>query len=453
MPQHAVVGAMTRRTTRPVSTVLAWHDGRPRASFSTVRGWGWAALVAATLFWMSNPLVLLPNFDAALHDALLWTALVALLTLPWLRLPRVPWPWVAFLGLAALSRLWSTQSGQTDASVWLYLQVTVLALAVAANCRPEVVGWGMGVGGAVVTVLSVYAFEAGLPNAAYGGADGFILVGVGLNENILAYTVSIALAATLALGVPRRRLALVLWVITLAANAYGMYRASSGTGYLSALSVLLAAAAVLAWPALRRARRGVVLAWAGGAVALLTLGLLVVTVVLGKDVTTLSGRSTFWRATIDASLDRSPWLGSGWGAVWDHAWNHAPANEVADDIYARAGYYVPHGHSFFIDVLPQIGLIGVALAVVLVVQAVRETLRCGTHTDGRDPLAGRLILLVLVSLLVSGLTEPLLTAPLGWWSLALVVALPRQHLRFGLRRRGPRGRRVAGQSGDPEHQP
>jgi O-antigen ligase len=426
MPQHAVVGTPTRRATGPVTTLRTWHDSRPRASSSSVRGGAWAALVAASFFWMSNPLVLVPNFDAALRDALLWTAVVALLTLPWLRLPRVPWPWVAFLGLAALSLLWSTQAEQTATSVWLYVQVTTLALVVAANCRPDVVGWGLGIGGAVVTALSVYAFEAGLPNAAYGGADGFILVGVGLNENILAYTVSIALAATLALGVPRHVLPLALWVITLAANAYGLYRANSGTGYLSALSVVLAAAAVLAWPLLRRARRRVVLAWAGGAACLLTLGLLVVTVGLGKDVTTLSGRSIFWRATVDASLDRRPWLGSGWGAVWDHAWNHAPANAVADDIYARAGFYVAHGHNFFIDLLPQVGLVGVTVAVAMVGYAVREVRRCGTRERAHDPVAGRLVLLVLVSLLVSGITEPLLTAPLGWWSLALVVALPRQ---------------------------
>ena len=43
-------------------------------------------------------------------------------------------------------------------------------------------------------------------------------------------------------------------------------------------------------------------------------------------------------------------------------------------------------------------------------------------------MTGRLVLLVLVALLVSGVSEPMLTVPLGWWSLALVAALPRQRV-------------------------
>jgi hypothetical protein len=34
--------------------------------------------------------------------------------------------------------------------------------------------------------------------------------------------------------------------------------------------------------------------------------------------------------------------------------------------------------------------------------------------------------LCLVSLLVSGITEPMLTVPLGWWTLVLVTSLTRQ---------------------------
>ena len=43
-------------------------------------------------------------------------------------------------------------------------------------------------------------------------------------------------------------------------------------------------------------------------------------------------------------------------------------------------------------------------------------------------MTGRLVLLVLVALLVSGVSEPMLTVPLGWWSLTLVTALPRQRV-------------------------
>ncbi|WP_416954726.1 hypothetical protein ACNKF0_21065 [Nocardioides sp. T5] len=58
----------------------------------------------------------------------------------------------------------------------------------------------------------------------------------------------------------------------------------------------------------------------------------------------------------------------------------------------------------------------------------REIVRSGLHDGRADPGAGRLTLLVLVALLVSGITEPMLTVPLGWWSLLLVTALSRQRV-------------------------
>lgn len=95
-------------------------------------------------------------------------------------------------------------------------------------------------------------------------------------------------------------------------------------------------------------------------------------------------------------------------------------------IYAKAGYALPHGHNFFIDVLPELGLIGVMVAVLMVVQAFRTFHWVGVGPDHEAPAAGRLVLYVVLALLVFGLTEPMLTVPLGWWSLALVVATARQ---------------------------
>lgn len=433
-----------RRLTDSLAAIAAWHDGRPRASLAHPAGWAWAAVIAATFFWMSNPLVYVYNFRTALDHSLLWTAVVVVLTLPWLRLPRVPWPWIAFLVFAMVSTAWSANVSETHTSTVLYFQITVLAVVVAANCGPEVVAWGLGMGGVVVTALSVHAFNQRVPGSFYAEYERIIIVGVGMSENILSYTVVIALAATLALGAPRRALPCVLWIVMLGVNAYGMVRANSGTGYLTILILLLVGASVLAWPALRRARRRVLTILAVASAALLLAALYVITVALDKDVLTLSGRSPFWRATISVSFDQNPLLGAGWGTVWEHPWNPALANPIADDIYARAGYYLAHGHNFFIDVLPELGLVGVLLAFAMVVRAVRELGRCGLQTGAADPVAGRLLLMVLTALLVSGLTEPMLTVPIGWWALALVVALPRQRIRFqGRGRSRPRGRRIA----------
>lgn len=433
MPKHAHVESAPPRRARVAATILDSHDTRPRASITSVRGWVWAALIAAVFFWMSNPLVYVPGFHLALPHAIRWTTVVAILTLPWMRLPRVPWPWIAFHALCLASALWTIDPHLTDYTNVLYLKVTLLAVVVAANCEAAVVCWGLGLGGVVVTALSLHAYREEMWGAwdLIEGEDGLpqkILLGVGTNDNILAYTLTVALAATLALSVPRRWPARVAWLGLLVGNSYGLYRAGSATGYVTVLVVLVTLGFVFAWPTLRRRGRRHAVAWTGATLALLTLAFGAVTVALGKDLSTFSGRTPFWRATIESTLDRSPVLGSGWGAAWQHPWSMVPPNEVAQDIADRAGYSLAHGHNFLLDVLPELGLLGVGVALLMVAYTAREVVRNGLHRGRRDPVAGRLILLVLVALLVSGVTEPMLTAPLGWWTLALVAALPRQRV-------------------------
>jgi O-antigen ligase len=452
MPQHALAGAARRLTAPRPGTALAalthWHDARPRASFATARGWWWAALVAALFFWMSNPLVFVPTFYTDVGIARIWVMVVAALSLPWLRLPRVPWPWLLFVGLGLLSRFWTIDEFHTFVTNSVYLQVAAMAVVVAANCEPLVVSWGLGMGGVVVVVLSLHAHHLELPGASntlIGGAD---FTGIGTNENILAYTLALALAAMWAAGRQRHRGLQLVRLLTMVVHAYGIYLAGSGTGYLTVIAVLVTALAIVEWPRLGALGHRVLLGVLAGAVVSVAFGLWLVVAVLDKQVSTLSGRVPFWRATIDVSLDEAPFLGSGWGAVWEHPWDPAAPNDVADEIYTRAGFPLSHGHNLFLDVLPELGLVGVAVALLMVAYAVREVRRCGLHEGAPDPVAGRLVLMVLVALLVSGITEPMLTVPLGWWSLTMVVTLARQ--RAGSRavsavggRRARRGARVA----------
>jgi hypothetical protein len=410
------------------------------------------ALVAALFYWMSNPLVFIPSFFLSFEDAKLWTKVAMLVTLPWLRLPRVPWPWLLFLGLCYASQLWSISDTNTDLSNLVYAQVALMAFAVAANCEPLVVCWGLGLGGVVVVALSELAYKRDLLGASYiaMGRDGVVdrvLAGIGTNENILAYTIGISFAAILASGSPTRLLLRALWWVVLSINAYGLYRSGSGTGYLATLVVLGTAALVLGWPRLKQASSRVRALGMTLAALVPLAAVLVVTVLLGKDLTTISGRAPFWRATVEASMETSPWLGSGWGAVWEHPWNAAQPNSVVQLIYAKAGYALPHGHNFFVDVLPELGLVGVVAAMLMVVHAFGTARKVGVGVgrDAADPVPGRLVLYVVLAIMVFGVTEPMLAVPLGWWSLAIVVAVARQRVLAPRLR----GRRRSGRPVDP----
>lgn len=427
MAQHARTSSAFATLGTALSSALTWHDARPRASLGAVRGWAWSAVVAAVFVWMSNPLVLVPGFHLSLELTVHWTLIALVITLPWVRLPRVPWPWLVFHAVTYLSLAWTMDPHLTEYTSLLYVKITTIALMIAANCEPEVVCWGMGLGGVAVVALSTYAYDKqlwGTSNAASGGAD---FTGVGANENILAYTLSLSLAAMLAVR-PRRRSLATAWLAVVSVNGYGLYLAQSGTGFLTVLLVLLTIGSITAWPAVRIWRRRHLAAGTSVAAAAIAVATLMVVSVLGKELSSFSGRAPFWRAAWDSTMDISPLVGSGWGAVWTHPWSMVPLNDVAQDIYDRAGYPLSHGHNFFVDVLPELGLLGVALAVLMVGYAIREVIRNGLHDRTRDPVAGRLILLVLIALLVSGITEPMFTVPLGWWSLLLVVALPRQRV-------------------------
>ena len=430
MPQPAPFGVLRRLVVpRPGSALAALtdaHDARPRASFATARGWWWAALIVALFFWMSNPLVFVPTYYTDLSVARWWVVIVALISLPWLRMPRIPWPWLLFLGLGLLSRFWTVDVFHTFVTNTVYLQIAAISVVVAANCEPLVVSWAMGVGGVVVVGLSMYAHHLELPGASntlIGGAD---FTGIGTNENILAYTLAIALAAMWAAGRQRTRGLQVARLAAMAVNAYGIWLAGSGTGYLTVVALLVTGLVVVEWPRVSTLGHRVLIGIVVGAVVAVSFGLWLIAAVLDKDVLTVSGRVPFWQATISATLDEAPFLGSGWGAVWEHPWDPAAPNDVALAIYTRAGFALPHGHNFFIDVLPELGLVGLAVVLLMIGWCVREVRRCGVHAGTPDPVTGRLILMVLVSLLVSGITEPMFTVPLGWWSLTMVVTLAGQ---------------------------
>ena len=387
MPHLARSGAGGARRAKSGTwnKLRAWHDARSRASMYSARGWAWAAVLAASFFWLSNPLVYVRVFADSVSYTITWTAIVAVLSLPWLRVPRIPWPWVLFLALCVASQLWTIDDAATDAAVVLYLKLTALAVLAAASCDAEVVAWGMGLGGVAIVVLSIHAYENWMWGSRYLNEFGYNFAGVGTNENILAYTLALSLAAVLALGRPRPPAVQVVWFLVLGVHAYGLYRASSGTGYLATLGVLLAGAAVVLSERLRGVPGRLVAAWAAGVSLLVVAALLVVTIGLDKDLLTVSGRTPFWRASIAATLDQAPWLGSGWGAVWAHPWAVAPPNPVADEIYARAGLSLPHGHNFFVDVLPELGIVGVVLVVAMVLYAIRAIRGAGVASWFRGP--------------------------------------------------------------------
>jgi O-antigen ligase len=385
----------------------------------------WTLAVAALFFYLSNPLSMVPFFGDSLHRSILVASTATVLTLPWLRLPRIPWAVLPVVALMYASLQWTLTWDVTWGVTMVYVKVALIAWACTWSTDVRTLAHGLHLGGVVVVITSLYAYWAGLPFADVPpGATGF-LAGVGANRNILGYTLVLAWAAALA-HVPSGRFSRPVWGVGATTVGFGLFLAQSATAF-----VVAALVAGLALGLAQRDRltqrvgpRRLVTVIGGGFAA---LGVLVaVGLLLGRDLGTLSGRTQIWSAIWDATYGQRL-LGQGWGTTWPHAWVQAPPNPVYEYVNANYGAgVVAHGHSSLMDVMPDLGVVGMtafALAYAAVAAlAVRRWWRTPASAARVDPGAG-LTILLLVALVTYGATEPLATTPLGWFLLVLLAGL------------------------------
>jgi O-antigen ligase len=101
--------------------------------------------------------------------------------------------------------------------------------------------------------------------------------------------------------------------------------------------------------------------WAGAAgggafIGLITLAPELFFKLIGKDPS-LTGRTEIWGAVLHR-VELHPWLGYGFGAVWADPWG--PAWFIRHEVKWQA----PTAHNGWLDVLLQLGIVGLALAAL-----------------------------------------------------------------------------------------
>lgn len=405
-------------TLRPDRSVAAPHSWR---------GHLWALVIAVDFYLVSNPLVFEDSFFRSLGGAVLVTSLAVVVTFPWAPIPKFSAPLVAFLGWGLASAGWSIGPSST-LIFWLQaFLVAALAVTIAAQVAPLVLTEGLVLGGVLVSLLSWYAHLEELPGASFLTLDGLVgIAGVGTNRNILAYTLAIALGAVVA-HVPTSRPGRLAWGMAALFTAFTLYSADSTTGYSAGLAAFVASLSVACyqrfggWLLGSRLRLwSSTLGLASGLVAVLYT----FARVGGEDILTISGRLPFWEAGWEVARDQL-FRGYGWGAVWAHPWAPAGPNDVAARIYTEAGLFLSHGHNSLVDVLVELGLVGVALVLVIhgwiLIKGARGAVRAAKRREGGA--YARLLLATLAAISVTGISEPMSVIPVGWWSLLLLLHL------------------------------
>jgi len=120
----------------------------------------------------------------------------------------------------------------------------------------------------------------------------------------------------------------------------------------------------------------------------------------GKDPT-FSGRTDIWSATAQAVADK-PWIGYGREGLFFN-----PPNDLSLQLWREIGFRAPHAHNGALDLLLQVGIIGLGLYFVLFTSTATSAIR--SYRRGED--FGVFALIVLTSIFVASLSEPVFAGP------------------------------------------
>ncbi|MGO2745880.1 O-antigen ligase family protein [Microbacterium sp.] len=359
---------------------------------------------------------------------------------------RLPWTAIGYTVFALLSVAWSQWRGPTLITWMLLAAVTINALLIAhALSWQEIIGslasafkWILGLSLALELWVSIVIQHPLLPNflmvqdgdvdphlywVRNNLFDGGRIQGIVGNSNILAI---VSLFAIITLGVriaqhARWRATHILWLVL---AAFLMFRASSATAYLCALA---AAVVLLVALLIRRTTtprdRGRIYAICGGIVVIAVAALVVfrqpLFTALGRGAD-LTGRTDLIWAKVLERAAQHPIFGNGFSSPW------IPTDPSFDGWIIDHGITVFHAHNMWLDVLMQLGVVGVLLMGVAYLSLLWRSWFFAADRPRWDLRADRpyspvtlLPVLFTVVLLVQGLAESTPIMLWGWMMLVL----------------------------------
>lgn len=360
---------------------------------------------------------------------------------------RLPWAALGYTTLALISVAWSQWRGPTLLTWVLLASVTVNALFIAhALTWHEIVRalasafkWILGLSLQLELWVSLIVRGPILPNF-FERPDGKIdahwywvrgnlfdgdrVQGIVGNSNLLAI---ISLFAILTFGIlfaarARRRTMLALWMLL---AAFFLLRAGSATAYAcaAAVSVVLVVALLMRRTKTPAGRTRLYIVFIGGAVvAALAVWLLQkpLLALLGRS-SDLTGRSDkIWDKVLERVAEH-PILGNGFSSPWV-PFDPAFAGWIEDH-----GITVFHAHNMWLDVLMQLGVVGVVLIALAYLSLLWRSWFFAIDRPRWDLQADRsysaltlLPSLFTVVLLVQGYSE---STPIMLWGWMLLVLL------------------------------
>jgi exopolysaccharide production protein ExoQ len=303
---------------------------------------------------------------------------------------------LVLVGLTIVSALWSTAPELTLRRS-LALAVTTgygLYLAMRYDTRElvELLAWALGLAVILSFVVALGAPQLGVHAHEFRGA----WRGIFAHKNALGRAMTLGAVVFVLLARSTRR---GQWVLWLGASACVCLVVLSR----SASSIVVLATAAALWPLYASFRWRPFLRWPALIGYSVVYGTVCAGVVwfpdpifrlLGKS-TSLTGRSELWTTLVDA-IQRRLWLGYGYSGFW-LGWSGS-----SGEIWNFLGWDVKQAHNGLLDVMLQLGVLGLLLLSVALMLTFRRA--AAAATEARMPVERWPILFVSL-LLLQNLTE------------------------------------------------
>ena len=274
---------------------------------------------------------------------------------------------IAFGVLACLSTFWSAASPVTARGGVQYLSHIACALIAARTMNIRTMSLGMLAG---VFLVVLFSLVFGVYH--YDPIDGtYSFVGAFASKNLLGFFSSLGIYFGFACIVILRERGVwrLLALISGGLSAYALLASQSATSIIATaatLSGMIALSGILLFSP--RTRKTFVLVGTVLAVATAVIGLNIGALDLllgafGKDAT-LTGRTYLWAEGMAAARE-NPFFGVGYQAYWVQGF--AEAERLWDEFYigSRSGF---HFHNTYIEILVELGFVGLLLAGVIIVR-------------------------------------------------------------------------------------
>jgi exopolysaccharide production protein ExoQ len=157
----------------------------------------------------------------------------------------------------------------------------------------------------------------------------------------------------------------------------------------------------------------------GGTAAWLWDHLYSVLDLLNRDVT-LTGRAELWNAVMEM-IGQQPWFGYGYGGFW------LGMEGPSAYIWTLVGWKPPHAHNEFLDVMLDLGLLGLAPFALLLASSFVRAIAVALRRTARDQLFP--LLFITFILLLSLAESRLLGRNSIYWvtfsALTIMITQPR----------------------------